>query len=79
MQTALNLAKLETSDPTGFVLSWVDYRSFDHGSDPNKKGVGTPVQWLFDKVPVTRAEHEDTPSMLHVLGKRPIFTNPIYV
>ena len=79
MDAALSVAQLEASDPQQFVLNWPDYQQFTTTTHPAVKSWGNPVQWAFRSVIVTKATDKSSPSVLHVLGSRPIFTNPIPV
>jgi hypothetical protein len=77
MDSALFIAQTEVSTPQQFLLSWVDFKAFVAGNHPDKTNRGSKPDWFYKRVSVVQASDETTPSVLHVIGSRPIFTNPI--
>lgn len=77
MDSALFTANTECSTPQQFLLSWDDFKAFVAGQNPNKSSQGSPPNWFYGNINVVQATGEATNSRLHVLGTRPIFTDPI--
>ena len=80
MLSALQTAAIEHSSATQFAFSRVDFQTFIRSSHHQKQtSSASPPSYTFAGVTVTSATCQQSPSYLHVLGSRPIFTNPIAV
>lgn len=79
MTTALSIATIEESSAQQFVLSHLDYLTFTAVPHPQASSFGQPKKWQFAGIAVVEATDEDASSLLHVIGSRPVFTNPIPV
>lgn len=77
MQSALAVAKTENSSPQQFLLGDADMAAFLKGSHPDKSHAASAH--FFAKIQVVATHDPETASRLHVLGSRPIFTDPIPV
>lgn len=79
MDLALSKATIEKSDPQQFLLSWPDFKVFVAGTSLNKTSQGSSPDWFYLCTNVIRATEETTNSVLHVIGSRLKYTNPIVV
>ena len=77
MDSALFTARTESSTPQQFLLSWDDFKAFVAGQNSKKWSQGAKLDWFYENINVVQATDEATNSSLHVIGIRPIFTNPI--
>ena len=77
MDHAINYANIETSTPEQFALSIDDYAEFLALPHPHKNS--GPITFNYRGLSVIEASGDDAYSVLHVVGNRPIFENPIKV
>jgi hypothetical protein len=79
MDAALSTARAENSDPQQFSLGWRDFNAFVVGIHAHKTSQGSKPDWFYWHINVVQADEGTANSVLHVLGSRKIYTNPIIV